>query len=72
MMTDYCFWIDIDLGNVAMRTPKDVARALYKLADKLEDMSADEAMSDDWVFADDNGNSVGSWGIICPNEEEEK
>jgi hypothetical protein len=50
------FRIKIELGNDAMNSPEDVARALRKIADRLE--------REQWEITnpirDENGNTVGS------------
>ena len=51
------FALKISLGNEAMQTGEDVARALRKVADKL-DRGEDRGR-----VVDDNGNAVGEWGM---------
>lgn len=48
------FNLTIKLGNDAMQTPMDVARALRELADRMEDRA-----EFDVAIYDDNGNRVG-------------
>lgn len=52
------FNLTIKLGNDAMSTKDDIARALRDLAGKL-----DRTDSDSGRVRDDNGNTVGSWEI---------
>lgn len=62
MSEEETFTTTIHLGNEAMQTPLDVARALRRIADKLD---ADEV--EKWYLGtfqtihDDNGNDVGRW-----------
>lgn len=64
MEPEYTFWLSIELGNEAMRTPSDVARALRKLSDKLDTMTEDMIYSDeDCQILDDNGNVVGEFDL---------
>ncbi len=51
------FELKIDLGNDAMQGGPDVARALRKVADRIEDDL--EARG---KILDDNGNTVGTYG----------
>jgi hypothetical protein len=59
-------FVNISLGNDAMLTSYDVARALRKIAERLEDNQYLE-QDDMEVMArgimDDNGLTCGSWGI---------
>lgn len=49
------FTVKIELGNAAMMDLEDVARALRRIADRLE------AGSDGGKVMDTNGNSVGTF-----------
>lgn len=51
------FKLEIELGNAAMKSPDDVARALRRIADRLE------AGAEGGKVMDSNGNSVGKWGF---------
>ena len=52
------FTLKIELGNDAMLSRRDVARALRKVADRLRNEDRDDAK-----ILDDNGNSVGEWEL---------
>lgn len=60
------FTLSIDLGNQAMRTPADVARALRQAAERVEKYLGSPV---NMVIKDDNGNKVGTWRIELPEEE---
>lgn len=49
------FTVEIELGNVAMMDLEDVARALRRIADRLD------AGSDGGKVMDTNGNAVGTF-----------
>jgi len=56
------FTLSITLGNETMETPLDVAEALRKVADRLDNLS------NDWgdcggLIRDLNGNLVGKWEV---------
>ncbi len=66
------FVLRIELGNAAMRSPRDVADALRRLAEKVEDLASFAEYDDedqdaaivsgqDGGLMDLNGNSVGKW-----------
>ena len=56
------FTLRINLGNDAMRSLDDVARALRAVATKLESRTKDLVYADaTGVVLDDNGNRVGHW-----------
>lgn len=59
-MTADVFTLNIQLGNDAMSTREDVARALRAAADDVERYALipDGAGA---VIRDDNGNTVGAW-----------
>lgn len=54
------FTVAIHLGNDAMRTPPDVARALRKIAARLE---LEQPTGVHETIHDDNGNDVGRWKL---------
>ena len=58
----HTFALRITLGNEAMRTWSDLARALRKLASTIDE-SHDDApeFGDGNAIMDDNGNRVGRW-----------
>jgi hypothetical protein len=51
------FTLTIDLGNDAMQREEDIARALRRIADRIDGGATDGAVMDD------NGNKVGSWVV---------
>lgn len=61
------FTLEIDMGNDAMRTRRDLARTLKDLAEKLKTRgikptwAAPGKYTDSGGILDDNGNSVGQW-----------
>ena len=55
------FTLTIELGNDAMQDGGDVARALLKLAQRLE--GNDFRRVDGGGIMDLNGNSVGKWEV---------
>lgn len=59
------FYVEIECGNDAMQTSKQVAEALRVVADRVEDNDYCEVASDDLVrgIKDENGNTVGSFGF---------
>lgn len=58
------FNISIKLGNDAMQSGDDVARALTILAGKLADSYDGLALPEtDGVIYDANGNRVGTWEV---------
>jgi hypothetical protein len=56
------FTLTIELGNDAMQTDEDVARALHRCASWLEENSTMFEQTRGWVV-DANGNTVGSWEV---------
>lgn len=54
------FTLKIELGNAAMETPRDIAKALREAAGRLECV-ADDATSASAPIYDENGNRVGKW-----------
>lgn len=68
------FSLSIDLGNAAMLSPDDVARALQKVAAHLEGLVVrqtrhDEQQVFDGRIKDANGNTVGKWSLALPGPE---
>lgn len=59
------FKLDIQLGNEAMTSGEDIARALRSVAEKLEDYGAISFGESGPVsrIMDLNGNTVGNWVI---------
>ena len=58
------FKLTINLGNDAMQTPDDVARALAVLATRLSEYSHPGGGARWWgPVMDDNGNKVGEWSL---------
>ena len=61
------FTLDIALGNDAMQTSGDIARALHRAAGVLEGVDNGQALtptdSCSVVIHDDNGNRVGEWAV---------
>jgi hypothetical protein len=56
------FKIEIRLGNDAMQTGDDVARALRKIAQRLATwVDGKPTDTDHGAVMDDNGNKVGIW-----------
>jgi hypothetical protein len=51
------FTLTITLGNAAMKSRNDVARALRKVAKKIEDGRTEGSVQDD------NGNTCGPWAF---------
>lgn len=59
------FQLTIELGNDAMRSMRDVAAALQRVADALKHEGIDDV---DWPsgrIRDVNGNTVGQWEVTC-------
>lgn len=54
------FTLRIRLGNSEMQTGSDVASALRRAADMLEEYGADAPQS----LLDVNGNRVGGWSVL--------
>lgn len=59
------FKLNVELGNAAMETTKDVARALLTLA-KMLDAKGDVKVRrpEDGTVRDLNGNRVGTWEFV--------
>lgn len=60
------FTLEIDMGNDAMRTRRDVARALRAIAAKVN-----ESTHFDSKVMDANGNTVGYWELEHGSEKRE-
>ena len=60
------FKVTIMLGNAAMSSPADVAKALRNLAGKVAKLSAH--LPDSGKIMDENGNSVGRWSYEPTSE----
>jgi len=60
------FRLNIDLGNDAMQTTNDIARALANIAVKMLDQDINNFVLYQTIF-DDNGNDVGRYGIKDAN-----
>ena len=66
------FTLKIELGNAAMLTGDDLAAALRKVADKVENESTHSQNYDgenqidemEGRVYDENGNKVGTWTIV--------
>lgn len=54
-----CMVINLEFGNATMRTREDVARALKRLAARIENT---EELSG--TILDTDGNNVGNWGML--------
>jgi hypothetical protein len=54
------FDLSIELGNEAMRSPEDVARALRAVAVNVEYLGSFEA-GEQHTLRNVNGNTIGSW-----------
>jgi len=52
------FVVEIELGNEAMATPRDIAEALTRLAERLKQIDGDPG---EGVIRDINGNTVGRY-----------
>ena len=62
------FTQEIELGNEAMHTRGQVARALALLAERLQ-----QTGRADGIVRDDNGNTVGAWEFTdVPAPEEDR
>jgi len=60
---DVKFTIEISLGNDAMQSGPDVAKALRKVADFIEAYESAATLVGGGPIRDDNGNRVGKWGV---------
>ena len=58
------FKLEIELGNDAMRSTNDIARALEEVAVRLSGQHRSFADADAGRIHDDNGNTVGSWTVL--------
>lgn len=59
------FVLTLELGNDAMQTASDIARALRETASKLVQGGYDNVanVGDAGPIRDDNGNRVGGWHV---------
>lgn len=57
------FQLTITMGNDAMQSGEDIARALRKLASTLDRVDVVESYYPSGPIKDDNGNKVGEWEI---------
>lgn len=57
------FTLEIELGNDAMQTRRDVESALRKLGQNVKYMSDPPEDGDEGTIRDDNGNTVGKWTV---------
>lgn len=62
-MTPPLFKLNIQLGNDAMQSCADVARALRTAADRVESSANAAPARVGAVIRDDNGNTVGAWAF---------
>jgi hypothetical protein len=62
------FTLEIELGNDAMSTDEDVARALHRLGSWFEENSTMFEQRTGWVM-DANGNDVGRWRVDEPEAD---
>jgi len=53
------FQLNIRLGNAAMLTASDIAAALRKVADRLDE----DGVHGSAVIMDENGARVGNWSV---------
>lgn len=59
------FVLDIELGNAAMMTKHDIARALNETARKLPQSVLGAVVVGDYgKIMDLNGNTVGKWEVV--------
>lgn len=59
------FKLSIELGNAAMRTQEDIARALRKVADRIQ------GGTEEGGIMDDNGNRVGKFSSAEDEPDED-
>lgn len=59
------FFININMGNDAMKSADDLANAIKKVADRIASEQYDIDPDDEYEVPinDDNGNTVGEWGF---------
>lgn len=57
------FKLEIELGNDAMCTSRDVANALLEVARKLGSAETHLRLEASARIKDDNGNKVGEWEV---------
>lgn len=58
------FTLEFDLGNDAVQTRSDIEAILRKLGRKLAFMNDPPEVGDEGNIRDENGNTIGGWGII--------
>ena len=58
------FKLEFDLGNDAVQTRNDVEAILRKLGQNLAYMSDPPEEGDEGNIRDENGNTIGGWGIV--------
>lgn len=60
------FKLKIELGNDAMRTSRDLARALREMGERVMAAIPGAVNRADWGrIRDENGNSVGTWQVVA-------
>lgn len=64
------FKLNIEMGNDAMQTPRELAEALRELATRVESIEEDETNAGAKVL-DDNGNEVGAWEYDVEVEDDD-
>ena len=57
------FRLTIRTGNDAMATWYNIANALRRIAEQLQDLGDETVSSDSSVVMDSNGNRVGQWEV---------
>ena len=57
------FTLKIRLYNDALQTWYDLANALRKIAEQVQDIGDESVSHDSSVVMDSNGNTVGKWGV---------
>ena len=58
------FYFEVELGDDAMQTHEDVARAMEKTAEKVRSYAEPPSSGKYGRVMDENGNSVGSFGFL--------
>jgi hypothetical protein len=57
------FNLTIELGNDAMQSPADIARALRRVAETWGMIEGAAAVGEEGEIRDLNGNTVGGWEV---------
>jgi hypothetical protein len=57
------FKVTLKMGNAAMQTGDDIARAMRKLAGYFEGSSGTFDQGEFRAIHDDNGNKIGEWRV---------